>query len=389
MNSLIPWLESLFRQRRDSLACLVTAILPLPLLLVFWVMPMIAQMKPEWAGLYRWDRVPFSQAVLALVIALSMVLARRAWHLRSDERDFPMFSLLTVFTEFSAVIVLSVGYGYKDSPLMLLCMGMLILVRAMFKPTIYKPVFIAMLLLFIINEIAFWTHATPYAPLLQHPIFTGKPLNGWWAFWLRVIYTMIAVPMVALFFLLAHIMNQEKKELEELVRTDALTGLLNRRAFMERFEIECARHQRKQKPFCLMMCDVDYFKKINDNYGHPAGDQVLAQLGRILQQSTRRNSDVAARFGGEEFVVLLPETQLEQARRIAEHIAWQLRVQEFEAGGKHFTSTLSIGLVEVSQGDIDESLRRADDNLYAAKEAGRDRIVATQMVDSPFGSIAG
>lgn len=379
MSALIQWLENLFRQQRDAMACLVVVLLPLPLFGLFLVMPVIAQSSEQWRHIYQQERVSFSQIVLVMVISAQLLIARRAWQLRNVDRDLPALSLFSVFTVFSAVIVLSLGYGYKDSPLMLLCVGMLILVRALFKPVIYKAVFIAMGILFVISEVAFWTRAIPYAPLLQQPIFLGDQISDWWAFWLRIIYSGIALPMVMLFFLIAHIMSQEQKELEALVRTDALTGLFNRRAFLEKFELEMLRHIRKHQPLSLLMLDVDHFKKINDSYGHPAGDTVLEALGQILDDSCRRRNDMAARFGGEEFVVLLPDTELTQATRIAEHIAWQLRTQEFGKGDKRFTATVSIGVVQLDRGSVDDALRCADNNLYVAKSRGRDQVVASMV----------
>lgn len=379
MSALIQWLENLFRQQRDAMACLVVVLLPLPLFALFLVMPVIAQSSEQWRHIYQQERVSFSQIVLVMVISAQLLIARRAWQLRNVDRDLPVLSLFSVFTVFSAVIVLSLGYGYKDSPLMLLCVGMLILVRALFKPVIYKAVFIAMGILFVISEVAFWTRAMPYAPLLQQPIFLGDQISDWWAFWLRIIYSGIALPMVMLFFLIAHIMSQEQKELEALVRTDALTGLFNRRAFLEKFELEMLRHIRKHQPLSLLMLDVDHFKKINDGYGHPAGDAVLEALGQILDDSCRRRNDMAARFGGEEFVVLLPDTELTQATRIAEHIAWQLRTREFGKGDKRFTATVSIGVVQLDRGSVDDALRCADNNLYVAKSRGRDQVVASMV----------
>lgn len=377
MSAPLRWLEKLFRQQRDAMACLVISLVPLPLFTVFLFMPLAAQMSEQWSHIYRQERVPFSQVVLVMVMATQLLIARRAWQLRKAEQDLPALSLFAVFTAFSAVIVLSIGYGYKDSPLMLLCMGMLILVRALFKPQIYKPIFIVMGFLFVISEVAFWTDAFPYAPLLQSPIFVGEQLNAWWAFWLRIIYNMITIPVVALFFLIAHIMVREQKELEALVRTDTLTGLLNRRAFMDAFELEMMRFARRRHPLSLMLLDVDHFKQVNDQHGHPAGDKVLEVFGRILADSIRRRGDVAARVGGEEFAVLLPETELAQAERIAEHIAWQLRTQAFGRRDRAFGVTVSIGVVQIAGGTVDDAWRQADDNLYEAKRAGRDQVVAS------------
>ncbi|HVK98518.1 MAG TPA: GGDEF domain-containing protein [Dongiaceae bacterium] len=377
MSGLILWLEDKFRQQQDSTGCLVMATLPFPLFLLFLVMPWIAQTDPAWHNIYNHDLLSFVQIMLGLVLAGQLVVAAIAWQQRHDGRDLPQLSLFAVVTVFAGVITLSMGYGYKDSPLMLLCLGMVILVRTLFKPAVYKAVFVGMGMLFVCSEIAFWTKAFPYAPLLQTPIFVGEQLTPWWAFWLRVVYSMIAIPMVALFFLFAHLMEREKQMLEQLVRTDSLTGLANRREFMQRFEMELHRHERKGKPLSLLLMDVDHFKRINDSHGHPAGDRVLEGLGALLQSSLRRNVDLAARFGGEEFVVLLPETALAQARAVAENLLRRLEAEGFYSAQGPFQVTMSCGVVQVSGTDDELALRVADENLYAAKQAGRNRVVAS------------
>lgn len=380
MQRLIIWLEHWFRHQRDVTACLVLSSLPLPLLLMFLLMPWIAAANPQWQAIYNSALLPFCQSVLLLVIAALTGVAISCWRLRRDGVDLPVLALFTVVTVFAGVITLCLGYGYRDSPLIVLCMGMLVLVRALFKPAVYRAVFISMAILFVCSEIAFWTDTFPYAPLLQQPIFVGEQLTPWWAFWLRVIYLMTAVPLVALFFVLAWIMQREKHLLETRVRTDSLTGLFNRREFMARFEIELHRQQRRQKPLCLLLIDIDHFKRINDSWGHPVGDRVLQQIGELLRTSLRRNVDVAARFGGEEFAVLLPYTALPQARAVAEHLSRQLEAIEFGSGGHVFSVTQSVGLVQISGNDADLALRLADENLYAAKQAGRNCVVASVMV---------
>lgn len=379
MNALILWLEDQFRLQRDINGCLVMSILPLPLFLLFLTIPWVAQADPAWSAIYNRDLLPFTQIMLGLVILCQLGIGAASWVNRHCGADLPVLSLFTVVTVFAGLITLCLGYGYKDSPLMLLCMGMLILTRALFKPPVYKAVFVTMGVLFVFSEIAFWSNAFPYAPLLRSPIFLGDQLTPWWSFWLRVVYCMIAIPMVALFFLFAHIMEREKQLLEQLVRTDSLTGLANRREFMQRFQVELHRHARRHKPLCLLLIDVDHFKQVNDNHGHPAGDRVLEQLGAILRNTLRRNVDIAARFGGEEFVVLLPETALPQARAVAEHLARTLEAEEFRATQGTFNVTLSGGLVQISGTDPDRALRVADENLYAAKQSGRNRVVASVM----------
>jgi len=162
---------------------------------------------------------------------------------------------------------------------------------------------------------------------------------------------------------------------EQSVR-DMLTGLFNRRYLEETLERELGRAERAQCPLGVMMIDIDHFKHFNDTYGHAVGDALLRELGALLRANVR-NSDVACRYGGEEFVLLLPEASLEVTRLRAEHIrAGAARIQ-LRAGGLPVEPfTLSIGLAEFPQdGATDQALlKRADDALYRAKHAGRDRI---------------
>lgn len=265
---------------------------------------------------------------------------------------------------------------------MLLCLGLLIMVRFLFKPQLYKSAFVIAAAVFVGGEIGFWSGATTYAPLLKAPIFDGGTLTSFWAVWLRVIYAMIAVPMVLLFLLLGYLMQAEKKELNRLLVTDELTGLASRAYVLQQLNAECRRQRRNDNPLCILMCDVDYFKRINDTWGHGAGDEVLRALGRVLQQTTREDCDLAARFGGEEFVVLLPQANLKQAKNIAEKIRKHLSHHIFGEGENSYQVTISIGVAEVIDGEGEAALKEADNNLYLAKEQGRDRVVGEPVPTS-------
>ncbi len=165
---------------------------------------------------------------------------------------------------------------------------------------------------------------------------------------------------------------------KELSSTDELTGLFNKRHFNQHLEMEVARARRYGHPLSLMIMDIDNFKQYNDTYGHPAGDLVLAALGKLLKKSLRLN-DLACRYGGEEFVVILPETEGETALMLAERIRERFAALEFTPAEQLVVRvTLSLG---VSQLKAEESgpalLQRADQNLYAAKHSGRNRTVYT------------
>lgn len=187
----------------------------------------------------------------------------------------------------------------------------------------------------------------------------------------------------------------EQKDLEErleiLAIEDGLTGLANRRRFDERLQEEWARALRDNKPLSLLMIDVDNFKTFNDAYGHPAGDECLRSVARVLAEEAKRTTDLAARYGGEEFALLLPNTDAAGCARIGERIRRELR----NAGISH-PLNLPSGLVTASLGGTAcwpgteryaepvSLVEAADRALYAAKQGGRDRLVmAGQVVALP------
>jgi diguanylate cyclase (GGDEF)-like protein/PAS domain S-box-containing protein len=169
-----------------------------------------------------------------------------------------------------------------------------------------------------------------------------------------------------------------QKELEhrlrELAIRDELTGLFNRRHFLEFAQNELHRAARSEAPLALCMFDADHFKVINDRHGHGVGDRVLAEIARAAQ-GVMRASDVLARIGGEEFAVLLPETDSASAARVAERIRTSVADLIVEADGGRVRPTISVGVAARVCGDTVEALlKRADDALYEAKGAGRNRV---------------
>ena len=166
-------------------------------------------------------------------------------------------------------------------------------------------------------------------------------------------------------------------ELKFLTLTDTLTGLPNRREFDARVAAEFARKQRYKQPLALLMLDVDYFKRYNDRYGHPAGDEVLQALARVLTSVVSRSSDLAARIGGEEFAVLLPDTGIDGALALAERIRLALKERNLPHADSSVAPylTVSIGVAIAGTETLDAFISRADRALYQAKNAGRDRAV--------------
>jgi len=165
-------------------------------------------------------------------------------------------------------------------------------------------------------------------------------------------------------------------ELSELVREDQLTGSLNRRGLDEVFEREVSRSERRKSPLCIAMLDLDDFKKLNDTHGHTAGDHALIHLVKVVKD-TLRAMDVIARFGGEEFMVVLPETPLEDAIQTVTRVQRELTKQIFMYNNQKLLITFSAGVALHAPGESQESIiERADEALYKAKKAGKNRVVA-------------
>lgn len=161
---------------------------------------------------------------------------------------------------------------------------------------------------------------------------------------------------------------------EHAARTDELTGLSNRRDMQHRLNEEYSRYRRSGHHFSIALIDLDLFKHINDDYGHDAGDEVLRRFSDLMQTMIRQ-TDVAARWGGEEFLILLPDTSLLQALTLAERLRSEVADAEFTFAGKRLPITISAGICSIAKaGSVDELLKQADIHLYNAKEDGRNRI---------------
>lgn len=166
-------------------------------------------------------------------------------------------------------------------------------------------------------------------------------------------------------------------ELEQKNTEDPLTGLYNRRYFQQHLDRELRRTLRRELPLALLMIDVDHFKPVNDTHGHLAGDQILQQLAGLMQKHAKRAADIVCRYGGEEFAIILPETDLQEAEIFAKQLLEQVRETEFETNAGLLKITLSVGVISTSTrvfDNVDELFKAADDALYAAKHDGRDRV---------------
>jgi diguanylate cyclase (GGDEF)-like protein len=171
-------------------------------------------------------------------------------------------------------------------------------------------------------------------------------------------------------------LKEKNAQLQELSGTDDLTKLANRRRFMEEFANEFERAKRYKSGLSFLILDLDFFKQVNDSYGHLAGDSVLVQIANVMKTSVR-SSDLVGRYGGEEFGLLLPETGSKGCRVYAERIRKRIEDTRFDAAANQIHVTVSGGIAtypEITVDSVDELWRKADAALYGAKKKGRNRI---------------
>ncbi len=167
---------------------------------------------------------------------------------------------------------------------------------------------------------------------------------------------------------------RKNQELETASQTDSLTGLRNRRGIGELLRRETHRAERSTRSFAIMIADIDHFKRVNDTHGHDAGDAVLVEIARILQDHTR-GGDLCVRWGGEEFLILLVEMDLPQAVAVAERARLGVESARIMHNGQNISVTVSIGLsIHRDEDDVAQCIKRSDVCLYRAKETGRNQV---------------
>ncbi len=216
----------------------------------------------------------------------------------------------------------------------------------------------------------------------------GEWDNGFWdkASFLRFLMASLTIAAIAYFFeksstiayqTILEIREKERtylSQLKELSITDQLTGLYNRRYFDEHFKLEKNKIHRYPGLLCLIMIDIDYFKSVNDQYGHQVGDNLLIEFSQLLKNSIR-NTDFLSRWGGEEFVILLPETSFTNSINLAEKIRKNIVEHHFSKIGK-ISASFGVSQVESSPDSNMLAIHQADEALYKAKHQGRNKVVA-------------
>lgn len=177
-------------------------------------------------------------------------------------------------------------------------------------------------------------------------------------------------------------LSETNNELEQQTRTDSLTGIRNRKHFDKKFEAEVRRCRREQSDLSIVMLDIDHFKTINDTYGHVAGDEVIKNVANLLKTKLKRTTDDACRYGGEEFALILPNTDFEGAKSLAENLRQSIEDLTTEVDGMKLNVTISAGVASTIVTGLDDEkslLESADRALYQAKREGRNRVESVHL----------
>lgn len=248
--------------------------------------------------------------------------------------------------------------------------------RVRYKLLVILPLFIGIVLVLLWSAHALLVKPLQRIDQLLAEIDTVDTLPMQTASPLREI-TAVQAALRALHELLQQ-KKQARQTLERMAEHDDLTGLLNRRKFMERAQAELNRGHRNNRPVAVAMADIDFFKSINDTYGHTGGDQVLKVFAEILKKDLRE-SDLVGRIGGEEFAFILPETGPDVARHLMERIRSTVQSHPIElTDGRHVQATVSIGIADAANTSLVQALRHADTALYSAKSKGRNCVEVHQ-----------
>lgn len=196
----------------------------------------------------------------------------------------------------------------------------------------------------------------------------------------RAINSLLITVLILLVTVSFAVLNRNRMKIQTMAVTDKLTGAYNRHYFVSHSEQELSRSRRYHRDFCILILDIDHFKKVNDQFGHLGGDSVLIELTKLIEK-TLRSTDLFARWGGEEFIILLPESNIEQGYLVAERLRSAVEVTPFHSAGK-ITVSLGISSLIINDQSVDEIIRRADNALYEAKESGRNKVVTRQNLDT-------
>ncbi|MFT3858248.1 MAG: GGDEF domain-containing protein [Aquabacterium sp.] len=318
------------------------------------------------------------QAILLVAVVINVMAGLRLWRARAQDESFPGWVLLVCLGIGISFTAEAIAAGIFTSGIAPVLLGVLAVGLLLFELRPMVICYVVCLLGLLGHDLGLQLGWWPYAPVLGPSAFVGGEPSWWFAAWRQGVFVAGFTVLIGLLLYAFAMLDRANLQLAHLSYTDGLTGLANRRRFMEVLGVEVARQARTGQPLCLVLIDADHFKQVNDAYGHHAGDAVLRMIGRLMKRCIRNPIDLACRLGGEEFALILPDTHLAQAQAVCERLRDQLAVQRFREGRVSFRVSVSMGVVQGRGVDVHALMTQADAQLYRAKGAGRDRICGAE-----------
>ena len=319
------------------------------------------------------------RTALALYFVLLAILLGIWLAIRRASPEHRGFVLVTVVLWFVATGLGANVVGAFSTPILAAFMAGALSAMLLFERRVATfGVLLGALLLFVpVPFVALGI--VPYAPLYLAPPFAGMHPSPTWIFTTSAFgMAILAVPVGLLGAVLAR-WRKRDEEIHRLARFDGLTDVANRRYFLVLLGAEVERARRYGSKVSLLLLDLDHFKSVNDRFGHQTGDAILVHVARLLSRDVLRRIDVLGRYGGEEFAILLPETDSAGAHVVAERCRRAIAESAIAVdGGEELRITTSMGCATFDparHGTVDDLVRAVDDALYAAKDGGRDRVV--------------
>jgi diguanylate cyclase (GGDEF)-like protein len=354
------------------------------LLAVFFSVPFFASvLVPGWLALGEPElsvgmNVPAIEGMLAVLLAAIVVnvsLALWAWPRRHGLAPVPRATVLVCLVIGLTYTVVAILSGMFTTATNVVLMGVLAVGLMLFERQPMLLAYVACMAALVLSDLGVLADWWPYAPGINSQVFNDNGEPVWWfRVWRQYVFLTGYTVLLGLLMILFERLDGMHDKLKRLSYTDGLTGLANRRRFMEVLHTEVARQVRTSQPLCLVLMDADHFKQVNDQYGHATGDEVLRALGSLLMGCVRSPTDLASRLGGEEFALILPDTHLDDAQAVCDRLRLQLAQRPFGDVAVPLRVTLSMGVVQCQGANAEANLRRADRQLYLAKASGRDRV---------------
>ncbi len=366
---------------KDADKCLLTAMLAAPLASISLLVNYSIYLHPEETPYYNHSFMPGYLAWHAIVIAGWLVIGLAGFLKRGRPgKDTPFIYVTSQFACITTSVFLYFP-GYFTTPYLTGLLGGGIMLVMFFDtgPALWGIG--SLMACYLGASILIINGLIPAAPLVNYVPYENGRLAPVWATVSSVYCLIVMTLMFGVMVIAVYQWRRREAKIEKLSKTDPLTGLPNRRHFFNTLQNEVARALRNGRPLAFVICDTDRFKTINDTYGHQAGDEVLQRIADIMRSNLRMGIDTVGRIGGDEFAMVLTETDLAGAKLLANRIAEAVRREYFDRNGKRFSASLSIGIVGRQEGpvNVDTLIEAADTLLYHAKRDGRDRIAATEL----------